>query len=459
LLNNLNNRKATGTDGISNKLYKSASLYLAAPLTNIINTCISSNSVPSLFKAADVCAIPKVTSPSLDQLRPISLLSVPNQLLEHHVLSHTKSSLYPCIDNSQYAYVPTGSATCALLNIQHHIVDILDDKKYKGCIILSFDFSKAFDCVDHTTLVNKLLSCNLPTQFVSWIKSYLTNRTQRVRIGNTVSSYLPCTSGVPQGSKVGPLLFDLYTSEIRPFHSSTHHSKYADDTELILPVPLNMDFDDLSIIINDEIENMKLVSSSINLKLNVDKTKLLPILKRGYDRDIFSNHILYCDSLRLLGVFFNNNLNWQDHFNNRIKQCSRRVFALKIIKRLLPRKNLIMIYQSLVLSVLEYANPLFLCLPKNIQQKIDALQKRCHFIIDGPNCNCTDFPNLENRRTSQSMRLFNSIIASNNKHVLSSIMPSSTNSSRLFIPSCNTSRKLNCFVTFCSALHNNTFKR
>jgi hypothetical protein len=462
MLNNLKTTKSTGGDSILNKLYIAASPFIATPLSIILNSSILQCTVPRLFKCVDVAAKPKVSKPSINQLRLISLLCVPNQLLESHILTHMKSHLIEKIDDAQYAYIPGSSATCALLQIQHTVVNILDDNNNIGCIILSFDFSKAFDCVNHNLLIGKLISFELPAEFITWCKSYLSNRCQRVRHGNITSDYINCYSGVPQGSKIGPLLYLLYTTDILPADPNNKCVKFADDTEFILPVTKQETNCIISHRIKKEMEHIQTIADQLNLKLNCDKTKVLPIYRQNAVCTVACDYL--CESMRLLGVIFNNKLTWNDHFLQRIKLCNQRVFAIKIIKQILPRNALIVIYKQLVLSILEYANPIFLNLPDNVQCKINSVQKRCHNVIDGPNCKCNDFPNLTERRLSQSMLLFTK--AKCYQHKINNMLFNVTRTCtcinkikcncKIILPHCNTSRRMKAFSFTCSAEYNST---
>ena len=456
MLINLNTSKATGSDGICNKLYKIAAPFIAEPLKDILNKSLQLCKVPLLLKTADVCAAPKVSNPSLQQLRPLSLLCVPNQILESYILKFMKSEITAHIDKHQFAYVQGGSATCALLKVQATIAQIMDACDTKGCILIKFDFSKAFDCVDHKKLLAKLTNYGFLEEFILWTQSYLTHRTQRVRHNNDVSDYISCTSGVPQGSKIGPLLFALYTADIKPFFNTTTCTKFSDDTTSIVPVFKNMSNDDVKSVVAIEMKNLSTFATELGLKLNNDKTEILTIYKKSFDRPIFENHS--CDTLKLLGIYFNCNNDWSFNFNMKLKICSSRVFALKILKDILPRKELIDVYRCVVLSIIEYANPVFLGAPLYVQQGIEKLQRRCHNIIDGINCNCKDFQNLSERRLNQSMKLFNNIIK-RKEHILCDILPHRLSSGRFNIPYCNTSLKQNVFAFMCALIHNQNFIR
>ena len=106
----------------------------------------------------------------------------------------------------------------------------MDKGMMTGVVFL--DLKKAFDTVDHSILLNKLISFNLGINTRLWFKSYLEDRKQSVKNGGIKSSYLPVTHGVPQGSILGPLLFILYINDLHTFLNECHISLYADDTAL-----------------------------------------------------------------------------------------------------------------------------------------------------------------------------------------------------------------------------------
>ena len=118
-----------------------------------------------------------------------------------------------------------------LLHISEHLYKALDAKHI--CVLLLLDFSKAFDVVPHNILLHKLRKLGASSNTLSWFQSYLTDRSQYVRLGQTSSPLATITHGVPQGSVLGPLLFKIYTNDFHKCHQSIH-SQYADDTAILI---------------------------------------------------------------------------------------------------------------------------------------------------------------------------------------------------------------------------------
>ena len=173
---------------------------------------------------------------------------------------------------------------------------------------MAFDFSKAFDTVDHGKLIHLLQELNFSVGFVEWLCDYLLNRYQRVRYCGITSEFIRCTSGVPQGSKLGPLLFSLYTSQIKPASSETKYIKFSDDLNYALPI--HKACSSLSIIekIPIELNHLSSYASDLYLKLNDKKTKLLPIMKKGQyihtAENSLPNKSCFSDYVTIFGVTF-----------------------------------------------------------------------------------------------------------------------------------------------------------
>ena len=157
-------------------------------------------------------------------------------VLTKFILPNVTSSIHP----SQFAYVPrpgTGT-TSPLVLLYHHILEFLDSSS--GAVrVLSVDFSKAFDKLSHSAIVDACLRLGLNAVFIRWIRSFLCDRLQRVVCGNSVSPWVQISSGVPQGSVLGPILFCLVIDQLSPVCSNTKMVKYADDVVFLhfLPTP------------------------------------------------------------------------------------------------------------------------------------------------------------------------------------------------------------------------------
>ncbi|KAI0238454.1 hypothetical protein LSAT2_010826 [Lamellibrachia satsuma] len=196
---------------------------LLTSITNIVNLSMSTGIVPTKMKA--VLVTPLLKKPSLDKdimknfrpasnllknFRPIFNLSFISKLTERVVLNRLIDhvSLNNLQEKFQSAYKPNHSTETALMRIQNDILITLDNKR--GILLLLLDLSGAFDTVDHTLLLACMRSAGIIGIAHKWFDSYLTLRTQIVRLGQTQSDPLELLQGVPQGSILGPVLFTLY---------------------------------------------------------------------------------------------------------------------------------------------------------------------------------------------------------------------------------------------------------
>ena len=209
--------------------------------------------------------------------------------------------------------------------------------------------------------------------FISWLQSYLENRKQRVRIGDTVSSFSEVTSGVPQGSILGPCLFAIFMSSYSAYDSNTLVTKYADDVTIVIPVKKE-NFDDLTTL-SAEIDNFKRWCEENKMTINMNKTKVLNINVTNNTLPSVSN-MDNVGSLKLLGLTFNEKLNWTDHFKNIVAKLSKQLYVLRILKRLLNHDHLITVYNAIFRPVLDYASQVFLKPGCNLDIQLTRICKR-----------------------------------------------------------------------------------
>jgi len=457
-LRNLDTSKAAGSDRVPVQIYKAAASVLSGPLTHIYNMSIQSRIFPDAWKLSNVVPLPKSSKPSIDKLRPISLLPVPSKVFEQLILHSDLYSLFlQSFGDTQFGSMPDSSTTCALIKLIDFVTNTLDKPEVAGVQLLAYDYSKAFDVLGHSTIINRLRKLSFPEGFISWIANYLTGRRQAVQLGSTLSSTLPITSGVPQGSVLGPALYCLVAGGLQKVHDSTFIMKYIDDVNFAIPVMKTGESH-----VSSEHNNICVWSENNGLRLNTSKSIMLLISKSKGAVVTSLPTMEVVSELRILGVVINYCLKWDSHLDRVVRSCSRKMYALRVLRPLLSNEKLAAIYFGLIRSILEYASPVFVNLPKHLEEKTNRIQKRAHWLVcrtHPESCTCDMFESLRDRRIKAAIRLFTNA-SLNPGHILHNILPSCSKRTGRFIqPSSITSRHFSTFVPFTTSEINYNFVR
>jgi hypothetical protein len=457
-LNRLNLKKANPKSNLPIRLYKEAKTILAAPLCSIFNLSLEKNIVPKLWKLSEVIPIPKCKPVKIEQIRPITLLSVPMKILEKFILKFYKHSILQCIDSKQFGFKPKSSTTCALIDITEFVSKQLDNPKVKCVAMVAYDLSKAFDKIDHYLLIKKMVNYKLNTDLCKWISSYLHDREQRVRINSSYSEIVKVSSGVPQGSLLSPLLFSLFVADLQVQEkTSAQLTKYADDMTLLT---ILKNEDDLSSLKN-EMSHVHIWAEKNIMQINAEKSKMLFFTKMNTTSITLPNELFSIKSvstLKILGITFDKKLEYKEHFKQVLKSASQRLYILRVLKNVMTKLELWNIFNSLIRSLLEYASPLFISLPKSLCSNIERILKRAHKIICGniTNCGCV-LITMENRRLDLALRLFDDIYKCTNHPLSHCRLQRSKTTNRLLMPIINRNLRQNTFSIKCALIKNNIF--
>ena len=233
ILNSLDSKKATGCDELPLRFLKACPAEMGKLVATIINQSILTCKFPDSWKCAIVTPVQKSRDNcELTNFRPISVLPVFSKILERvvhdqfvsHLLKFNLFSVY------QSGFRPSHSTQDVLLYVVDCWRKAIDDSKF---VVAGFlDLAKAFDCVNHNILLDKLARYGVVHSSQTWFKSYLSNRMQSVKFGGSLSKWGAVRVGVPQGSILGPLLFSIYINDLPNVVKHLKIHMYADDTQL-----------------------------------------------------------------------------------------------------------------------------------------------------------------------------------------------------------------------------------
>ena len=410
LLRTLKNT-APGCDSLPSWLFRSCSYELAAPIAHIYNCSIHSGLVPNPWKTAVVTPVPKVSRPaSLGEYRPISVTPILSRIAEKFIV---RKFIRPAIlDQDQFAFKPTGSTTCALVCLQHHVTRLLETNMYVRCLVI--DFSKAFDTIDHAILLSKLSSFSIPNRVLNWIIDFLMDRQQQCKLGVKLSSPVSINRSIIQGSGIGPSLYVVMKSDLTTLGSRNIVIKYADDVDLLVPEVSDVD-------ITAEFNHLKHWANINKMCINFSKTKEL-VFHRPNPRNIIYpsavDDIEQVTVAKLLGVIVQSNLSCDEHVDYILKLCNQRVYLLKLLKaRGLHRTQLHHVCQAVIISRILYALPAWGgSLTASSKHRIDGFFRRLY------RCDYTDLEfSIEQLLGNADSTLFRKILSTG--HCLHHLLP------------------------------------
>lgn len=372
-LNKLNVNKSAGPDKIHPRILFELRNEIAYPLKLIFEQSFKNKQLPLDWRSGDISALHKKGS-KLDasNYRPISLTCICCKILESIVRDHLVEFFYTnkLFSNKQYGFIKGRSAVQQLLNVLDDWTDKLEDGGQVD--VLYTDLEKAFDRVPHRRLLAKLKSYNLDPVLLDWIKAFLINRRQRVKIDGVFSSWAAVLSGIPQGSILGPLLFIIYINDLPDsLNSGSSIYLYADDAKIYRFISSIQD----RLLLQNDIEKLTNWTEKWLIKLNINKCKIVSYgrkIDHDYSYYINNTKIEVLDSIKDLGVTFDSHLKFDQHINDKINKAYSFLGIIKRNFNCLTNEAFLSLYKSLIRSHLEYAvqvwSPYSITLIKNIEK-------------------------------------------------------------------------------------------
>ena len=355
-LQNLNPSKASGPDEMSPRVLNMVANEIAPALRFLFQQSYDQQTVPDQWRQAMVSAIHKggqKADPS--NYRPISLTCICCKIMEHIVLSHIAKHLNTnsILINNQHGFREHLSTVTQLINSTNDWAKTLNTRGQTDVILL--DFSKAFDKVSHPHLSAKLNHYGIRDNTLEWINSFLSNRKQSVSVNGTHSSWVNVTSGVPQGSVLGPVLFLLYINDINDHIQSTI-KLFADDSILYREIQNPQDL----AILQADLNTLADWADNWLMSFNVKKCAILSITRKRSPlihtytlREECLNRVKKHD---YLGVTVSDDLNWNDHCSKVSAKASRTLGLLRRTLSPCSKRVKSRAYQTLVRPQLEYAS-------------------------------------------------------------------------------------------------------
>ena len=412
-LKKLKTNKSPGPDKIHPRVLKEVSTSIAYALSKIFNTSLETKSLPDDWRHANVSAIFKKGQKTLpNNYRPVSLTciicKVMESIIRDNVIKHMKKN--NLFSTQQFGFIEGRSTVLQLMHVMDIWCDILDQGGVLDAIYC--DFMKAFDKVPHRRLVYKVGKYGIKGNVLGWIEAFLNNRTQCVVHNDCKSKSDPVTSGIPQGSVLGPILFVIYINDLpEVINKDSIAFLFADDTKLFRV--LNDLVKDCQVLQEDIV---KLVEWSIKwlLKFHPDKCVKVGI---GLNRNAgmfpykMDGHILeesLCE--KDIGVHIDNNLKFDIHINKAIQKANRVLAITRRTFDTIDATTFKYIFKGLVRPHLEYAAPIWSPHDDYLKEQIENVQRRATKLIPGlshldypDRLRALEMPTLAYRRTRGDM--------------------------------------------------------
>ena len=310
--------------------------------------------------------------------RPISLLctlsKIIGRLVNRQICEYLQK--YSLFDPNQSAYKSHHGCNTALIKITDDILDSIDDSEV--AILTLLDFSKAFDTVNHRLLIEKLKILGFSQTARNWVSSYLTDRFQKVIINNDESSWVKIKNGVPQGSILGPTLFNILVSDMRQIIEFNSSHGYADDVQLKKGTKVE-DINDSITEINQDLSSISNYCRNSALTINEKKCHYMiigtkPALKKVDDlilKDMVINNkiIERVKFARNLGLTYDEVLSWRRHVNILVGRAIAKFKDLNRFKRFLNEDSKKLLCDSLILSQFSFGDIVYMNIDMYLQKK------------------------------------------------------------------------------------------
>lgn len=362
----LKSKWSTGNDDVPVCLLKRAGVAMLDPLVFLVNLSFLSGRFPKKLKTGKVVPIFKKGDPqSVENYRPVCVSSSFSKIFEYAFLDRLLCFLTrnDIITDKQHGFISGKSTNSAIQNFLERVLECVDVGECPVGIF--FDLSRAFDCVNHSILYEKLFKYGIRGTPLSWCQSFLQNRKQYVSIEHQFdggkrrfeSDNSEVNVGIPQGSILGPILFVLYVNELVDVAPNIHFTLYADDTSIVMS---HGSLETLQVECNCALERLHKWFSSNDLFVNASKTQALLFQTRQRslqalsDVSINGDSLPFGDSARFLGVTVDRFISWKPHCRALRAKLNSIAYQFRVLHSVLTVQQLLALYHAQVGSRLSY---------------------------------------------------------------------------------------------------------
>ena len=387
-LEKLNIHKASGPDGIHPHVLQRTAKAMSIPLTHLYQQSLDTGEVPDDWRTANVTPIHKKgdrTEPS--NYRPVSLTSQVCKVLETFIRDEIVEHLTvnKLLSEAQHGFRKGRSCLTNILETLELWTEILDEG---NCIDVAYlDFRKAFDLVSHKLLIHKMEKYGIEGQILKWVRNWLQDRTQKVVIRGTSSESFKVTSGVPQGSVLGPILFLIYINDL-PAEVISPISLFADDSKVFTRIVtkterLKITDSNGSEVLQEDLDKIQEWAKKWKMEFNVDKCKIMHIGRKNPKSEYSMNGTKLTETKeeKDLGVTIDCRLEFDRHIKNIVAKANRTLGMIRISFTCMDKNMFLDLYKGLVRPLLEYCVQAWSPYKKKYIELIEGVQRRATRLV------------------------------------------------------------------------------